>query len=101
MQYLLYTWSTQYSKLTLRPLHRARKRSIHACIKRLVHNTTQNNALHCVAFTSTLVETQYDARIDSDPILVLPCVVFLHLVVKKSQTFLRLVHKVMQDLALR
>ena len=55
---------------------------------RPVHNTTQNYALRCVAFASTLVETQYDARIDSDPILALPCVAFLHLVVTKSPTFL-------------
>ena len=49
---------------------------------------TLNNALHCVVFASTLVEMQHDARIDSDPILALPCVVFLHLVVKKPPTFL-------------
>ena len=45
----------------------------------------------CVALPSrrsTLVETQYDARIDSGPTLALPCVVFLRLVVKKSPTFL-------------
>ena len=35
-----------------------------------------------------LVEIQYDARIDSGPILALPCIAFLHLVVKKSPTFL-------------
>ena len=55
---------------------------------RPVHNTTQNNALHCIAFASTLVEMQYDARIDSGPILALPCVAFLRLVVKKSSIFL-------------
>ena len=55
---------------------------------RPVHNTTQNNALRCVAFASMLVETQYDARIVSDPILALPCVAFLRLVVKKFSTFL-------------
>ena len=55
---------------------------------RPVHNTTLNNALHRVVFTSTLVETQYDARIDSDPILAFPCVTFLHLVVKKPPTYL-------------
>ena len=35
-----------------------------------------------------LVETQHDARIDSDPILVFPCVVFLHQIVKNPPTFL-------------
>ena len=49
---------------------------------------TQNNALRCVAFALMLVETQYDARIDSGPILALPYVAFLRLVVKKSPTFL-------------
>ena len=48
---------------------------------------TQNNALHCVAFALMLVETQYNARIDSDPILALPCVAFLRLVIKKFPTF--------------
>ena len=43
---------------------------------------TQNNALHCITFASMLVEMQYDARIDSGPILALPCVVFLRLVIK-------------------
>ena len=57
-------------------------------VYRLVHNTTLNNALRCVVFASTLVETQHDARIDSDPILASPCVAFLRLVVKKSPTFL-------------
>ena len=33
-------------------------------------------------------DSQYDARIDSDPILAFPCVTFLHLVVKKLPTFL-------------
>ena len=47
-----------------------------------------NNALHCIAFTSTLVETQRDARIDSDPILAFPCAAFLHLIIKKSPIFL-------------
>ena len=57
-------------------------------VLRLVHNTMENNALRCVAFASTLVETQYDARIDLGPILALPCVAFLCLVVKKSPTSL-------------
>ena len=37
----------------------------------MVHNTTLYNALHCIAFTLTLVETQHDVslRIDSDSIL--------------------------------
>ena len=35
-----------------------------------------------------LVETQHDARIDSDPILAFPCIAFLRLVVKKPPTFL-------------
>ena len=55
---------------------------------RPVHNTTLNNALRCVIFVSTLVETQHDARIDSDPILAFPCVAFLRQVVKKPLTFL-------------
>ena len=54
---------------------------------RPVHNTTLNNALRCVVFASTLVETQHDARIDLDPILAFPCVAFLRLVVEKSLTF--------------
>ena len=56
-------------------------------VLRPVHNTTLNNALHCVGFASTLVETQYDARIDSDPILAFPCVAFLHQVIKKPLIF--------------
>ena len=44
--------------------------------------------MRCVALASTLVETQYDARIDSGPIPALPCVAFLCLVVKKPPTFL-------------
>ena len=55
---------------------------------RPIHNTTLNNVLHCVVFSLTLVETQHDARIDSDSILAFPCVAFLHLVVKKLLTFL-------------
>ena len=47
-----------------------------------------NNALHCVIVTSTLVEMQYDARIDSDPIIAYPCIVFLRLVVNKPPAFL-------------
>ena len=49
---------------------------------RPVHNTTLNNALRCVVFVSTLVETQHDARIDSDPILASSCIAFLRLVIK-------------------
>ena len=41
---------------------------------RPVHNMTQNNVLRWAAFTSTFVEMQYDARIDSGPIRALPCV---------------------------
>ena len=41
-----------------------------------------------IVFTSTLVETQHDARIDSDPILAFPCVAFLHLVIKNPRLFL-------------
>ena len=62
--------------------------SSHPLSLRLVHNTTLNNALHCVVFASTLVETQHDARIDLDPILAFPCVAFLCLVVKNPPTFL-------------
>ena len=47
-----------------------------------------NNALRCIVFVSTLVETQHDARIDLDLILAFPCVAVLRLVVKKSPTFL-------------
>ena len=39
-----------------------------------------------VVFASTLVETQHDARIDSNPILGFTCIAFLCLVVKKSPT---------------
>ena len=49
---------------------------------------TLNNALRCVVVASTLVETQYDARIDLDPILAFPCVAFLRLVVKDPRLFL-------------
>ena len=45
-----------------------------------VHNTTLNNALRCVAFASTLVGTQRDARIDSDPIFAFLCVGSLRLI---------------------
>ena len=41
-----------------------------------------------VVFASTLVETQHDARIDSDPIFEFPWLAFLRLVVKKPPTFL-------------
>ena len=68
--YLIYTLNT--CTINLRP----------------VHNTTLNNVLRCVIFASTLVETQHNARIDSDPILAFLCVAFLCLVVKKSPTFL-------------
>ena len=44
--------------------------------------------MRCVVFALTLVETQHDARIDSDPIFAFPCVAFLRLVVKKPPTFL-------------
>ena len=58
-------------------------------VLRPVHNNmTLNNVLHYVVFVSTLVETQHDARIDSDPILAFPCVAFLRLVVKNPPTFL-------------
>ena len=53
------------------------------CALRPVHNTILNNVLHCIVFTSTLVETQHNARIDSDSILTFPYVAFLHQVVKK------------------
>ena len=64
--------------------------NIIACMRtiRPVHNTILNNALRCVVFTSTLIETQHDARIDSNPILAFPCIAFLHLVIKKPPTFL-------------
>ena len=44
---------------------------------------TQNNALRCVASASTLVDTQHDASIESDPILVFSCMEFLRLVEKR------------------
>ena len=50
--------------------------------------STLINTLRYVVFASTLVETQYDARIDSDPIFAFPCVAFLRQVVKKPPTFL-------------
>ena len=43
-----------------------------------------NNALCCIAFASTLVETQRNARIDSDPILAFLCVGSLCVIAKKS-----------------
>ena len=54
---------------------------------RLVHNTTLNDALRCFVYAWTLVEMQHNARIDSDPILVFPCIAFLCLVIKKPLTF--------------
>ena len=54
---------------------------------RPVHNTTLNNTLHCIVFVLTLVEMQHDAGIESDSILVFPCVAFLHLVIEKRLTF--------------
>ena len=39
--------------------------------------------LRCVAFASTLLQTQHDARIDSDPILAFLCVGSLRLIAKK------------------
>ena len=53
-----------------------------------VHNTTLYNTLCGLAFTSTLVETQRNARIGSDPILAFHCAAFLHLIIKKSPIFL-------------
>ena len=47
-----------------------------------------NNALGCIVFALMLVETQHNARIDSDPILAFPCVTFLRLVVKNPLTYL-------------
>ena len=47
-----------------------------------------NNALHYVVFVLTLVEMQHDPRIDLDPILAFPCIVFLRVVVKKSPTLI-------------
>ena len=49
-----------------------------------VHNNIMmlHNVLHCVATASTLVETQCNARIDSDPILVFLYVAFLRQIVK-------------------
>ena len=51
---------------------------------RLVHNTALNNALRCITFALTFVETHHDARIASDPILAFLCVAFLHLIVENS-----------------
>ena len=48
---------------------------------------TLNNALRCVVSASTLVETQHEARIDLDPILAFPYVVFLLLVIKNPTMF--------------
>ena len=63
--------------------------AMYEAVLRPVHNNmTLNNVLCCVVFVSTLVETQHDARIDSDPILTFPCVAFLRLVVKNPPTFL-------------
>ena len=45
--------------------------------------TIRRKTMRCVVFTSTLVETQYDARIDSSPIRAFPCVAFLRQVFKK------------------
>ena len=60
-----------------------------------------NNALRCIVFASTLVETQHDARIDSDPMLVFPCVAILRLVVKKPLTFLVINLCVLQNNAMQ
>ena len=42
-----------------------------------------HHMLRCVTFTLTLVATQCNARIDSDPILVFLCVASLYLIAKK------------------
>ena len=51
---------------------------------RSVHNMTLHHMLRCVAFALTLVTTQRNARIDSDPILAVLCVASLLLIAKKS-----------------
>ena len=44
--------------------------------------------LSCVTFALTLIATQCNARIDSDPILVFLCVASLRLIAKKiAKTF--------------
>ena len=40
------------------------------------------NVLRCVDFALTLVGTQHNPRIDSDPMLVIVCVAFLRQIVK-------------------
>ena len=48
------------------------------------YDAKQCVALHCVAFTSMLIETHHNSRIDSDPILAFVCVAFLCLTGEKS-----------------
>ena len=43
---------------------------------------TQGFALRCVVCASTLVTTHWNVRIDSNPILVFPCVVLMRLIEK-------------------
>ena len=57
--------------------------------------------LHYVAFALTLVATQCNARIDSDPILAFLCGASLRLIAKKSLKFLIAFRKLTQCKALR
>jgi hypothetical protein len=65
---------------------------------RPVQNTTLHNALRCIDFASILVETQRNASIDSDPILVFLCIAFLHQIVKNIEFAFREINAT-QDLA--
>ena len=68
-----------YLNINMLPMHRC------ARLLRSVHNMMLYHTLRCVAFVLTLVATQRNARIDSDPILVFLCVVSLRLITKKSR----------------
>ena len=67
----------------------------------LVHNVTLHHALHCIAFTSTLVAMQRDTRIDLDSILTFLCIGFLCLITKKITKKVFTFHKLTQRKALR
>ena len=69
------------------PRYRARA-CIHAVrreSKSTVHNMMQRSALHCVVLAFEFAATQWNTRIDSDPILAFLCVASLCLVTKNHE----------------
>ena len=56
---------------------------------RQVHNTKQVLALCCVSHALMLLAVQCNARIESNPIHVFPCIAFMRLVAKIEAHYLR------------